>query len=132
MDETTLEQTLEQLDGERWGQPEYDSHVVTESHRLRTIPIGQLSVEDLRLLIGQSIGLEWLIPLAIEVLVDDPLVAGDFYEGDLLVAVLAIENTYWADHPDHLMGLWSVRDQLAGVRDTATGLLERKEWPAFG
>ena len=51
--------------------------------------------EDLRILIGQNIGNEYLIPLAIRILEKDILAAGNFYEGDLLVSVLRSDGEYW-------------------------------------
>jgi hypothetical protein len=46
-----LHLTLEDLERERWGEPELKSHLVTECHRLRKIPIGQFSTENLRMLL---------------------------------------------------------------------------------
>ena len=57
---------LEELEGVVWPHDDFGSHVVEESQRLRKVPVGELSVEDLRLLIGQKIGLPHLVPLALE------------------------------------------------------------------
>jgi hypothetical protein len=54
--------------------------------------------EDLRIMIGQGIGLEFLMPLAIDVLRRDPLASGDFYPGDLLSAVTKAEHEFWRRH----------------------------------
>jgi len=64
-------------------------------HALRCRPIGELTVEDMRLLIGQDVGLAYLLPLALEVLRDDPMAEGDMYEGDLLAAVLTRSPAVW-------------------------------------
>ncbi|MGW3917080.1 contact-dependent growth inhibition system immunity protein [Streptomyces sp. NPDC005070] len=61
--------------------------------------MGKLTVEDLRLLIGQDLGLAYLLPLALEVLRDDPMAEGDTYEGDLLSAVLTRSPTIWQQCP---------------------------------
>ncbi|WP_329300492.1 contact-dependent growth inhibition system immunity protein [Streptomyces sp. NBC_00659] len=53
------------------------SRLVSTAHALRCRPIGGLTVEDLRLLIGQDAGLAHLLPLALEVLRDDPMAEGD-------------------------------------------------------
>src|SRR5438552_1638945 len=58
--------------------------------------IGQFSVEDLRIMIGQRIGLPWLVPVALEVLEQDPLAEGDFYPGDLLGRVLSVGRDFWS------------------------------------
>ncbi|MET7438265.1 contact-dependent growth inhibition system immunity protein [Streptomyces sp. NPDC005496] len=70
------------------------------AHALRSRPVGTLTVEDLRLLIGQNIGLTVLLPLAVEVLHDDPLAEGHMGEGDLLRAVLARAPAVWSVHRD--------------------------------
>ena len=79
--------SLQHLEGQDWGEPTYDSHLVTECHRLRRIPLRDFTAENLRIMIGQQIGLPYLIPLALEMLRGDPFTAGDLYEGDLLAAV---------------------------------------------
>jgi hypothetical protein len=88
--------TLDELEGVAWGPPTYDSYLVTTCHRLRTRPIGQFAVEDLRIMIGQGIGLPYLIPLALDVLERAPLAEGDYYPGDLLNAVLSVDASFWS------------------------------------
>jgi CDI immunity proteins len=68
--------TLEQLEGQTGPKPDFDSHVVETCHRLRTKPLEDFTVEDLRIMIGQEIGLVHLLPLAIEILNDDPALIG--------------------------------------------------------
>jgi hypothetical protein len=67
--------------------------------RLLAVPLKQLRIEDLRLLIGQSVGLKYLVPMALDHVVDHPLAAGDFYPGDLLKNVMDVPETFWSDHP---------------------------------
>src|SRR5687767_13713337 len=62
-------------------------------------PLSELTIEDLRLLIAQSIGLNYVIPIALQRIEENPLVSGDFYEGDLLEAVLSVEKEFWLKHP---------------------------------
>lgn len=81
-----VSRSLEQLDRERWGEaPPGATGLVEDVHRLRRVPVRDLSNEDLRLLLGQTIGAEWLIPRAFDRLDGDPL-AGDWYPGDQLRA----------------------------------------------
>lgn len=42
--------SLDQLEGVVWDEPSFDSHVVTTCHRLRTKPIDEFGVEDLRIM----------------------------------------------------------------------------------
>jgi hypothetical protein len=97
--------TLAQLEKDDWGEPPYDSFLVTECHRLRNVSLRDLTVENLRILIGQSISLEYTVPLALEQLSRDPMASGDLYPGDLLKAVSSIEDDFWARHSS-LMEEW--------------------------
>lgn len=78
------DQSLQELEGEDWGEPTFPSYLVRTCHALRRKPLREFMVEDLRIMIGQNIGLDYLIPLALEHLQQNPLVAGDFFPGDLL------------------------------------------------
>jgi hypothetical protein len=54
--------------------------------------VDEFTVEDLRIMIGQQIGLWHLMPLTVAVLEQDPLAEGDFYAGDLLSSVISNEE----------------------------------------
>jgi len=90
-----LEKTLEELDGQDWGEPNFDSYVVTNCHRLRRVPLKDFTAEDLRLMIGQQISLEYLVPLALDRLAENPLTEANFYPGDLLNSVVQIPLDFW-------------------------------------
>ena len=49
--------SLQELERDGWGQPDYDSHLVQTCHRLRRVPLADFTTEDLRIMIGQKIGL---------------------------------------------------------------------------
>jgi hypothetical protein len=53
-------------------------------------------------MMGQSIGLEFLIPLAIEVLQENPFAEGDFYPVDLLSVVMQVGAGFWQTHQDFI------------------------------
>jgi hypothetical protein len=91
--------SLQELENEDWGKPNFNSRLVQECHRLRRIPLKDFKVEDLRILIGQNIGLNYLVPLAIEKLEQNPLAEGNYYSGDLLVNVLRVEPKFWSTFP---------------------------------
>jgi len=90
--------TLEALEKDVWGEPEYNSHLVSTCHQLRKRPLNEFDNENLRILIGQNIGLKYLIPIAIEVLNENILAEGDLYAGDLLKSVLTSDENYWRDN----------------------------------
>jgi CDI immunity proteins len=92
--------SLEDLEGERWGEPPYDSYLVRTCHRLRRKPVDELTNEDLRFLIGQGIGLPHLLDRAVALLEINPLVEGDYYPGDLLAAVLRFGESFLAERSE--------------------------------
>src|SRR5438874_13777906 len=95
-----LDKSLQELEGSDWGEPKYDSYLVRTMHRLRRVPLREFNVEDLRIMIGQNIGLKYLIPLAFEKLGKNALAEGDYYAGDLLKAVLTVRPDVWQQHPE--------------------------------
>ncbi len=97
------EKTLEDLEGVVWDEPGSTSYLVTTCYALRRKPLGDFTVEDLRIMIGQEIGLPYLLPLALDMLEQDPWVEGDYYPGDLLASVLRIERGFWEQTPQ----LWA-------------------------
>ncbi|MER8029068.1 contact-dependent growth inhibition system immunity protein [Streptomyces bauhiniae] len=95
--------SLEELEGVRWSDPPADSTSLVRSvHNLRKRPIKDLSVEDLRRLIGQNEGLRWLVPVALDYLrrtAPEEAETG-FYDDDLLSAALDVKADFWQDSPD--------------------------------
>lgn len=93
--------SLQDLDGQDWGEAPFPSYLVRTCHALRRKPLRDFTVEDLRIMIGQNFSLEYLVPLALERLRHDPLAAGDFYPGDLLGCVLGrVQPGFWQERPD--------------------------------
>lgn len=92
--------TLAQLENDDWGDPPLDAtFLVFTAHRLRRVPVDELTTGDLRMLLGQEIGVEVLMPRALRALGAEPLLEGTFYPGDLLAAVLRQPRSYWRAHP---------------------------------
>jgi hypothetical protein len=89
---------LEQLEGAVWPHDDFPSHVVQECQRLRTVPVGELTDENLRLLLGQKIGAPYLVPIALDRLQENPLAEGDYYPGALLANVLRLPDEFWEEH----------------------------------
>jgi hypothetical protein len=104
--------SLQEIEGSDWGEPTYNSRVISESHRLRRIPLKNLSTEDLRLLIGQDIGTQHIVPIALRILFEDPFASGQYYPGDLLDVALSLPSNFWSDHPD-MLDLLVVISQIA-------------------
>lgn len=94
-----LRKSLTELEDSDWGEPGFPSNLVVSCHRMRYKPIGDLTNSELRMAIGQRFSLPVLIPITLERLKADPLVEADFYEGDLLNAILAVKADFWASPP---------------------------------
>lgn len=118
MNRIECNKSLQQLDGEDWGEPTFDSHLVVECHRLRRVPLREFTAGNLRILIGQQMSLVYLVPMALELLRFDPLIEGDYYAGDLLAALLRVEGAFWGNHPE-------LRREATAVATQAFGLLPK-------
>ncbi|WP_431124342.1 contact-dependent growth inhibition system immunity protein [Flagellimonas flava] len=95
----TYSKSLEQLENDYWEEPgDFPSGLVQNCYKYRKIPLNELTIEQLRLLIGQNIGLTYSVPLAMEKLKTNVLEEGDFYEGDLLVAVSKVQVEFWKEN----------------------------------
>ena len=126
-----MAKTIEQLEGDFWGKPEFTSHVVLTSHALRKKPIDEFGVEDLRFMIGQNIGTHYLISRALGMLEQTPLVTDYHYPGEVLHSVPKLSATYWQAHPDHLKRACSISqlalDKLAEICERKKAYTLRKE-----
>ena len=111
-----LGSTIEELEGARWDEPAFPSHLVSECHRLRKLPLGRFTIENLRIMLGQNIGSRYLLPIALERLEAEPFVEGDFYPGDLLCSVLSLPRSFWAQHPE-------LRARVAAVAARAVAVI---------
>jgi glycine betaine/choline ABC-type transport system substrate-binding protein len=89
--------SLENLEKDIWPSLSEDegSYLIQTCHQLRKKQLKDFEIEDLRIMIGQNIGLDFLIPLAIDELELDILAEGNFYEGDLLKNILTSDKEYW-------------------------------------
>lgn len=113
------EKTLDELEGFVAGDPPYDSYLVQTIYALRRKPIGEFTIEDLRITIGQGRGIPYLLPLALDRLDADPLAEGHCYRGDLLMNVLHSEP--------HWGGKVEVRTRVRQIVERALELLGHVE-----
>jgi hypothetical protein len=123
---TIKSKSLQELGDEDGGEPAYDSYLVTTVQRLRRKPLNEYTVEDLRIMIGQQIGLSYLIPLAVERLADHPLASGDYYNGDLLKMVLSVDIGYWTQHQKQ----WRDVEEIVAGLETMKEKIENDLWSA--
>ena len=91
--------TLEQLENQSWNQPnKFPTTMVEDIFNARKIPLKQLSSNDIRILISQSIGLKYIVPYAFDVLEKNVLEDAMYFPGDLLLSVLNIDKSYWKNN----------------------------------
>ena len=89
--------SLEELENRYTDTPDFHSYVVSSCHKARKKPICELTHEEIRLMIGQKMGLRYLLPRALDILENDPLIEVTFYEGDLLNELLRLDISDWDD-----------------------------------
>ncbi|MFB7291683.1 contact-dependent growth inhibition system immunity protein [Actinacidiphila glaucinigra] len=110
------DRSLHELEREQWPAPSADdTRLIATALALRHRPIGELTVEDMRLLIGQDIDLPYLLPRALEVLRENPMAEGHMYEGDLLSAVLTANPAVLAGFPELGRELRAIVSGLTGL-----------------
>ncbi|MCW5650244.1 MAG: hypothetical protein KIS62_10895 [Ramlibacter sp.] len=114
--------TLEQLEAVPWPAASADSSsMVQRCHALRKMPLEELSPGDCRLLIGQDVGTKYVVPLALKFLEAEPLVEGDYYAGDLLLALFRLQTAYWSGNQEEFKQLLTVAklasEQLSAIEE---------------
>ena len=97
---------------------DWPSALVSTCERLYEKPLKDFTVEDLRIMIGQHFGLEFLVEMALERLATNPFEQGDCYPGDLLTAVLSLPVNYWREHADLYWDLAAIVQGAVSVIDT--------------
>ena len=80
--------------------PEEITSLVGREIEFAKKPLKDFTPENLRFMIQQKLGWKYLIPMAIEVLTENPLISGDLYEGDLLKSVVSVDKEFWENNPE--------------------------------
>ncbi|MEU1792877.1 contact-dependent growth inhibition system immunity protein [Streptomyces californicus] len=115
IDET---KSLEQIEGIKWPAPPPDATgLVKASYELRKLPMGRLDAHKLSRLIGQDIGVPWLLPIALDLLrrtVHDQSLS-DFYDDDLLTAALTRRSHVWRPNPGWVTEMKEIIAALDGI-----------------
>jgi hypothetical protein len=102
--------SLLQLKREKFRDLSWDFDPFPSGYYLRTLPLGMLTEEHMWMLIRQSIGLDYVVLLALEKLEMNPLLKSRRSEGDLLSAVLCADALVWKRNPEYrqrVTKLWS-------------------------
>jgi len=97
--EVDTTKSLTELEGKDWGEPGLDSYLLQTCYNLRYKPLKYFEIEELRLMVDQDVGLQYLLPIALEKLEADPLVRGKQFKGDLLCSVLCADPKFYRRNP---------------------------------
>jgi CDI immunity proteins len=117
--------TLDTVDPPAWGPaPPGATALIKRCHELRTKPLVDFTVDDLRVMIGEQIALNRLVPLAVERLRPDPLMAEVDYPADLLASVLGVDAAFWALSLDTMVEMRKLAENLRERFRLEPGLLE--------
>lgn len=108
------QKSLESLEKKTWPTLSSNeaSYLINTCNSLRKKQLQDFTTEDLRIMIGQGIGLYFLMPLAIEILKDNLFAEGDYYEGDLLKSVLDVDTNFWDENENY----WQQLNELIKTR----------------
>ena len=119
--------SIEQLENDYWKEVSFPSGLVEKCFNYRKIPVAQLTVEQLRLLIGQRIGLRYVIPQAVCHLQTNVLAEGDYYPGDLLNSLLELSEDDWKLNPNEKSKVIELlRRSISTIEGTGNRKLIRK------
>ena len=84
---------------------------------VREMPLDELTVEDISKAVQQNLHLEYVVPLALRLLESEPL-AGELYDGELLVSLKAVPKRYRSQHRNEQPSLKSVVEAALQSEET--------------
>jgi hypothetical protein len=104
LDPTIADRSVAELEGLAIERGAYGIGSVAWLSRALVSPLRDLGPAELRLLLAHGRGLRWILPLALARLEQEPFVRAERQAGDLLSAVLMVDEGVWASAP-----AWSAR-----------------------
>lgn len=117
--------SLQQIEKADWGDPETaPTGVIERVLMARRMPIGEMDLFYLRCLIGQDVGMQYLVPRAMDVIEVNPLEETRYYPGDLICSLLGCDPQFWINWPDLRDRLFEVIERLHDVPSTVAKDIE--------
>jgi len=113
--------SLKELEGEDWGEVSPDlgrPGLERRVYRLVCTPLCEFSVDDLGFFLRQGLNLDYITPLAIDALEQDPWTPRGSVPGMLLRYTLAYMDDFWCERPDLWRALGPVLDQAIDLLPT--------------
>ena len=124
----------QELDGADWGDPEMaETPMIGRVLALRRKPLEDFTNGEVRLAVGQKVGFPFILELAIERLRAEPLIEGDYYPGDVLAALVRLDEEDWEGRNDlraELAGLF--RQAMEQSNEDADAFRESLQLPSSG
>lgn len=109
----------------------YSTAFVERVNSALDVPVKDLKWSQIRMLISQNIGLQFLVPWAIDALMKRPLYRAEFYDGDLFVACLGVEGNYWTNNLEQWHALSSILADLDSAMNSINEARVRFEVEVF-
>ncbi len=113
-----MNNSLDDIEGKMDNVSELHSGMIENCHLARTKKLKDLDTKDLRVLINQRMGLTYTIPLALNILEENPLVMADLYRGDLLYSILNIDEASLTDNSDWVEQLVQIKYEVDEIQKT--------------
>ena len=95
MENFNLNKSIEELENDFLTELEFNSSLVVNCHNYRKIPLIKIEAEQIRLLLGQDIGVKYLLLLALNILKNNPHIECIYFPSDLLLQMSSIRVHYW-------------------------------------
>lgn len=96
------QKTLEHLEKDYWGKPTFDSYLVRRTHEIRKLPLSALTNDDIAMMLRQKFSLDYIVPLAIDLLQKDLLAFGENgNEGAIMDAILELPANFWNSNKNY-------------------------------
>lgn len=108
--------SIEQLENYIWIESQYLSSNMSECNLYRKIPIEDLSLENLLHLLQHNVGTAYLLSRALDILEKEPLIMGDYYEGDLLVSLITLPNNELQRHGQLIDKLLEITSKIGKAK----------------
>lgn len=89
----------------------FRSGLIDRCERLLVTPLREFKPGDLRVMLGQRFYPETLVPLALPLLEEEPLLDAELYPGDLLSGTLHQTTSFWRTSPDLLARIQAVPER---------------------
>lgn len=106
--------SISQILGPWKGNLPLEDRIAMELYNLYNLPIMQYSISDVAFLLRQDLLMEYVVPIAIDVLKRNPFIMTDYFRGDLLSDLLSTKNDikYWKSHEYELKMVFNINEMV--------------------